>query len=241
MIRDLKEDRLQVVTNYAVLTEGFDEPRLAAGILARPTKNLGLYIQMGGRILRPCEETGKVDARLIDHSGNVYEHGFIQDEHNWVLEEGKALNENNKDRQKKLDDRNPITCVKCATVYYKQLPCPTCGHVPEVKGKHVESRSGELMEVRIEKRRTALKKVWTMEEKQLWYSMFLQHCDDKGYSEGWASHKYKEKFGVWPRQVREQRQPISPECRAYIRYLNIKGAKQREKQNAANNQASSTG
>jgi superfamily II DNA or RNA helicase len=242
MIDDLRNDRLQVVTNYAVLTEGFDEPKLSAGVLARPTKNLGLYIQMGGRMLRPCDEIGKVDSRLIDHSGNVYEHGFIQDEHQWILEEGKALNSSNADRQRELDESKPITCVKCATVYTKQINCPTCGHVPEKKGKYVESRSGELMEVRAEKRRSAKKRVFSATEKESWYNQFIHYAREKEYKSatGWAAHKYKAKFKEWPeREFATDGEEPSAECLSYIRSRNIAYAKAREKEDAANNKASS--
>jgi superfamily II DNA or RNA helicase len=138
IIADLQAGQIQVVCNYGVFTEGFDEPKLSACILARPTKNLGLYLQMAGRTLRPA--TNKEDSLIIDHSGNVYEHGFVTDDHNWVLEEGKGLKDSNEERQRKLDDRKPITCVKCMTVYTGQRVCPHCGHIPVRKGKHYDSR-----------------------------------------------------------------------------------------------------
>lgn len=235
IIRGLHNGDVQVVTNYAVLTEGFDEPKLAAGIIARATKNLGLYIQMGGRILRPDE--GKDDSLLLDHSGNVYEHGFIQDEHDWVLEEGKALTTTNADRQLELDERKPITCVQCATVYTGQRICPHCGHEPKKKGKHYDSRSGDLVELRWEKRRTAKKKVFSATEKEQWFNEFIQYGRDKGYSnpEGWASHKYKGKFKEWPdRDFSRHGEEPSAVVLAYIRSRNIAYAKRREKEEAAN-------
>jgi hypothetical protein len=151
---------------------------------------------MAGRTLRPA--TNKEDSLIIDHSGNVYEHGFVTDDHNWVLEEGKGLKDSNEERQRKLDDRKPITCVKCMTVYTGQRVCPHCGHIPVRKGKHYDSRSGDLMEVRVEKRRTAKKKVWSTDEKRYWYSQLKGYAEMKGKSDGWVSHTFKSKFGVWP-------------------------------------------
>lgn len=242
IIADLHVGEVQVICNYAVLTEGFDEPPLSACVLARATKNLGLYLQMAGRTLRPADD--KEDSRIIDHSGNVYEHGFVQDERQWVLEEGRALTSTNADRQREFDEREPITCVKCATVYTGQINCPHCGYIPEKKGKHVESRSGELMEVRAERRRTAKKKVWTATEKEEWFNMFIYYGREKGYDnpEGWAAHKYKKKFKEWPDYdfSKEGTEP-SPECKSYIRSRNIAYAKWKEKQDAANNEAGSEG
>ncbi len=242
MIRDLKSGAVQVICNYGVLTEGFDEPSLAACVLARPTKNLGLYLQMAGRTLRPSD--GKENTIIIDHSGGVYEHGFVADDHQWVLEEGRALKTTNEERQKDLDEKNPITCVMCATVYTGQINCPHCGHVPVKRGEHVESRSGDLMEVRAEKRKTAKKRVFTMDEKREWFRMLCGHAMNKKKTQGWVAHTYKSKFGVWPNSFNEDRDTaINPsgEVLGYIRHRNIAYAKKMEKQSANDNQASSTG
>lgn len=227
----LRSGETQVITNCMVLTEGFDCPDLSCCVLARPTKNLGLYIQMGGRVLRT--HPSKSDAIIIDHSGNLYEHGFLEDDHGWKLTETDAC-ESNEERQKKLDEKKPITCVKCGHVYTGQLPCPACGHVPERKGKYVETRHADLVEVRTRKREEALEKAEknrepTHEEKQHWYSMFYAYAVSKGHQEGSVAHKYKEKFGVWPRNMEKVVAEPTPECLSYIKYLNIKNAHRKKK------------
>lgn len=52
ILRDYKEGDLKILTNCAVLTEGFDAPETSCIIMARPTQSLGLYQQMVGRGLR---------------------------------------------------------------------------------------------------------------------------------------------------------------------------------------------
>jgi superfamily II DNA or RNA helicase len=66
----LASGEIEVVTNCMVLTEGWDMPDVGCCILARPTKSIGLYRQMIGRVLRPAP--GKVDAIVLDHSGAVF-------------------------------------------------------------------------------------------------------------------------------------------------------------------------
>jgi superfamily II DNA or RNA helicase len=66
-----------VVSNCMVLTEGFDLPDLQCLILARPTRQMGLYRQMIGRGLRIAE--GKQCLVVLDHSGAVYTHGPVED------------------------------------------------------------------------------------------------------------------------------------------------------------------
>jgi DNA repair protein RadD len=69
----LASGEIEMVTNCMVLTEGWDMPEVSCCILARPTKKMGLYRQMVGRVLRPAP--GKTNAIILDHSGAVYLHG----------------------------------------------------------------------------------------------------------------------------------------------------------------------
>lgn len=74
----------QVISNVQVLTEGFDFPELSCCILARPTKSVALYLQMVGRVLRVAP--GKSGALILDHAGNILEHGPPQIDRVWTLQ-----------------------------------------------------------------------------------------------------------------------------------------------------------
>jgi ATP-dependent helicase IRC3 len=63
VLRRLRSGEIQVVTNCAVLCEGFDEPVLSCALIARPTKSRTLYTQMAGRVLRL--HPGKTDALIL--------------------------------------------------------------------------------------------------------------------------------------------------------------------------------
>lgn len=63
---------IDVLTNCAVLTEGFDEPRVDCVILARPTKSRLLYEQMVGRGTRLHPD--KDDLLVIDVADNSRKH-----------------------------------------------------------------------------------------------------------------------------------------------------------------------
>ena len=51
-IEAFKQGKINVLTNFGVLTTGFDSPNIDAVIVARPTFSLVLYSQMIGRGLR---------------------------------------------------------------------------------------------------------------------------------------------------------------------------------------------
>lgn len=65
----------QIVTNCAVLTEGFDETSISCVILARPTKSKSLFVQMAGRGLRP--HPSKQNCLILDCAGNASKHELI--------------------------------------------------------------------------------------------------------------------------------------------------------------------
>jgi superfamily II DNA or RNA helicase len=63
----LRDGSINVVTTCTAIAEGYDNPQLARGLLVRPTRHEGLFVQIFGRFLRPWP--GKADALLLDFVG----------------------------------------------------------------------------------------------------------------------------------------------------------------------------
>lgn len=76
VLRRFHAGETQVLANCAILTEGFDEPSVAAVVMLRPTKSQSLYTQMTGRGTRLAP--GKRDLCLIDVVDNCQRHTLIQ-------------------------------------------------------------------------------------------------------------------------------------------------------------------
>jgi superfamily II DNA or RNA helicase len=74
-IRAFKEKRLQVLTNYGVLTTGFDAPGVRALFVTRPVYSPGLYQQMIGRGLRGKANGGKERCLIVNVEDNVINYG----------------------------------------------------------------------------------------------------------------------------------------------------------------------
>lgn len=70
-IEDFREGHLRVLTNYEILTTGFDAPNVGAVVITRPTTSLILYSQMIGRGLRGKAVGGSDSCLLIDVVDNV--------------------------------------------------------------------------------------------------------------------------------------------------------------------------
>lgn len=70
-----RDGDLPVLTSVMVLSEGWDEPRADCGLMTRPTKSLGLYVQLAGRLARAYP--GKPDALIVDFVDVTSRHSLI--------------------------------------------------------------------------------------------------------------------------------------------------------------------
>jgi superfamily II DNA or RNA helicase len=61
------QNRLRILVNCQILTEGYDQPDVDAVVIARPTRSQALYTQMVGRALRL--HPSKTDALVLDLTG----------------------------------------------------------------------------------------------------------------------------------------------------------------------------
>jgi len=75
LIRDFKEQRLEFLCNYGVLTTGFDAPKTNCIALCRPTKSDVLYEQIIGRGLRGPKFGGTPECTIIDFVDNIHRLG----------------------------------------------------------------------------------------------------------------------------------------------------------------------
>lgn len=86
-VSEFRAGRIRVLTNYGVLTTGFDAPSVRALVIARPVYSRGLYQQMIGRGLRGPLNGGKERCLIINVADNVRQFGdrlaFREFEHLW--------------------------------------------------------------------------------------------------------------------------------------------------------------
>ncbi len=75
LIAEFRAGRIRVLTNYGVLTEGFDAPAVEAVVVARPTYSPNVYQQMVGRGLRGPKNGGKERCLIINVEDNVARFG----------------------------------------------------------------------------------------------------------------------------------------------------------------------
>lgn len=133
-----------VLVNCMVLTEGWDSPETACCILARGCGSVSTYLQIVGRVLRPCGKCAaclaakaspmslrqpcEKRAMLIDLTGrSFYDHGAPDDDRSYSLT-GKGI------RRTGDKESEPSYCPVCGQPVEEppnSWPCAVCGHQPE--------------------------------------------------------------------------------------------------------------
>jgi DNA repair protein RadD len=134
-----KAGRLRSVTNANVLTTGFDAPGVDLIALLRPTKSVGLYVQMVGRGTRLAE--GKEDCLVLDFAGNTARHGPID------MVDGKK-------KEPAGGGEAPIkVCPECQTINHASARhCIECDHAfpPPVVNVSAQAASNALLSTQIQ-------------------------------------------------------------------------------------------
>lgn len=137
---------VRVLCSVGVLAIGFDSPVASCAILARPTCSLSLYVQQGGRVLRPFE--GKADALVLDHAGNVLKHGLLED---FVPPEDLSHVDKRTDKKTRHERAEVWVCRHCEAVNPREDRndvCTECGE-PRVRRTEVVVLDGVLREVEL--------------------------------------------------------------------------------------------
>ena len=199
-----------------LLNTGYDEPRVSCLIDAYSTKSLISFCQRAGRIQRTFE--GKENAIYLDHSGNVTRHGFAEDVVPDVLDDSDK-----KFSEKRLTTEKAEPKVKACPVCTQQmvgLRCK-CGYEISIQ-EQLEYTSEILSKLSPEQRN----RKHTKEEKTQFYSEILLYSRGKNYKDSWASHTYRNRYGVWPNSISPHMvDGISDETRKYIKSTQIRYAK----------------
>jgi len=178
-----------VMSCSKLLGVGWDDPGCEILIDCYKTKSAIAFIQRAGRIWRIAE--GKEKATYLDHAGNVSHFGFPEDVVPYKLDDGeKRFNERD---QIKKEEKEPILhiCPTC-TAMFTGRKC-ACGYTLPSDAKILKDDGSKLVLANGESEKAM---------KQRWYSELLDIAHAKEYSPGWVAHMYRDKFGVWPRNVR---------------------------------------
>ncbi len=183
-IARLKSGEIKVICNVGILCVGVDIPFLETVILARPTKSYNLYIQQIGRGSRVTDT--KNTFLILDHTNNIHEHGFLENEKPCDLEAEEK-------KVKEVKERI-VTCMNCYGTFAYRFEdgnnCPLCGESCKREREAVESKIKE-------EEAAVLKELSVKEFATKWQEvlLFIERAVKNRNKCGMVYHLTKDKFG----------------------------------------------
>jgi hypothetical protein len=132
-----KSGTTKIISNCAILTEGFDCPDSEAVVIARPTTSVTLWLQMLGRVLRPAP--GKNYATILDMTDNWFRLGRPCDNREWSLDPVScdpdtlgvrccpSCHHAFKPMPALIRTKEYFNSVKAEFVTHYEVDCPNCG------------------------------------------------------------------------------------------------------------------
>jgi len=180
---------VRIFCNVNIFSTGVDLPETSCLILYRPTKSLNLFIQQCGRGTRIFD--GKKDFIILDHSGNVLEHGFIEQDFHVSLDGHK---------KKSGKSAPPVkVCEDCYAVVPAALGQCECGFVFQKQARsNPKAQDGELVEIKYK----VNSQLGFSETSVIRSGHYFKHIAElRGYKSGWVYYqilsKYGEKAAKW--------------------------------------------
>mgnify|MGYP007071569920 CR=1 FL=1 len=223
----LRNGAVQVVSNCMVLTEGWDLPTLECAVIARPTASLNLHLQTIGRVMRSADgKDGCIvlDHAGNHHMHGLVTRRLTYSLDGKTVGEKDPLGLRRCGACQLLYDPRLDACPECGWVPEKRdAPQSTGGALTEFREDFEYRR--EMYRLYVSQAEDAgFKPGWaayrfherfdewpvvafgdlvsptdaTREEKAEVFRQFSNKAAEKGFKPGWASHKYKDFFGVWP-------------------------------------------
>ena len=161
-----------ILSNYGILTTGFDCPSIEVVILYRATKSLPLFLQMVGRGSRVTNDKNKFT--ILDFGNNIRQHNYWEEPRTWSLI-----------KKEKKEGAAPIKECKCGYLLYASImECPECGHIFE---KSTDEKEKDIIVELQELSKTRLNNIIAKAN----FKELELIAIAKGYNKNWIFHQLK--------------------------------------------------
>ena len=200
IMQQFRAGKIQVLCNCELFSVGLDVPDCECVILLRPTQSLTLYIQQAMRCMRADKNNPDKVGIIIDHVGNVYRHGFVDDNRNWTLDVKKRKAEN----LIKIKE-----CPQCFTVYSaEKSQCPECGYECHIVKQTKDKKTVEIDLQEVKRQEDIKNAEYTEYQNCKTFSELVEFQKLRKYKFGWVLRKAIE-LGI----------KIPPKYKYQLRYI----------------------
>lgn len=144
-VDDFKSGKSRILVNVSQLSIGFDCPEVDCVVMARPTMNAALHVQICGRGLRISE--GKEDCLFLDLVGNYLRCGLPS--------KPKVYGQDKDARAKADPEGRADICPNCLEIVKGKVEiCPHCGAVMGMKKEMNEiEEKMRMRDIELERRK----------------------------------------------------------------------------------------
>lgn len=188
------DTEIDILISSSLLERGFDQTDVEHVILAHPLrKSFSSHVQMVGRGARPHD--GKEFCIIQDHAGNWLRFLDSWDDlfSNGVTELSSEVDTKTR-KELTLKEKKAACCPRCGAIWPGNSDtCQHCGMV-RVRRNDIKPVAGEMEELNGV---DGKKEKYSKDFKVNFYAEMLGYARSKGYKDGFAYMKYKERFGEW--------------------------------------------
>ncbi len=203
----------QVITNYEILTEGYDYQNVSCVYCVRPTESPTLWLQMVGRALRVSSSSSV--ATIIDVTDNWKKHGLPDDPRQWSLSATSVPYPN----------RGLIQCEKCTHIFrplshewqttsaeidlngfvirYHQASCPECAAMVVFTTKDLSGKTHQRVLVRLQPGMDSELAEINLEVSPLRIKQVSNFLRNEGLTSGQPDQIYKAIFMRFIKEIKE--------------------------------------
>lgn len=223
ILNDVAAGKVLWCGGVGTLDTGVDVPEWEVGQILAKCGSFTKFRQFGGRIMRACPAIGKKYAILLDHSGAVAEHGFLDEPVPWELSENGDVSERLKKEREAGERANPVCCANCGCLFAGSPVCPECGTALPRRERKAEPDIGRELLVEIDAPQETSGQFALRKQRE--WTVFLRMCVAKGWPAKKANVMFKSKFGDWPEkagvtpvfQYADRNEPVSDLCPNLVR------------------------
>ncbi len=223
ILNDVAAGKVLWCGGVGTLDTGVDVPEWEVGQILCKCGSFTRYRQFGGRIMRKCDAIGKKYAILLDHSGSVAEHGFLDEPVPWELDEGGDITDRIKKEREDGERANPVCCAKCGSLFAGSPVCPECGAAIPRRERTEQPDIGRELLVELDAPQESAGQ-FNLRKQREW-TVYLRMCVAKGWPAKKANVMFKSKFGDWPENMGvtptfgrgDRDKPVSDLCPSLVR------------------------
>lgn len=179
---------ITVLSNVGIATEGTDIPAIECVQMVRPTQSLSLYLQMGGRGLRPFQD--QEHCIVLDHSNNIFAHGFLEQDRDWSLKGVRKFN-----GERAFNDRKIMAVYQGKLFFAHELP-DEASDIQLIEMDYNATRMNDLNRFIADADRRGRKRYSAYYEFRKRYTPtpleLIKFQEMLGVKKGWASHAMRD-------------------------------------------------